>query len=71
MRAYMITRAYQHAIPCGVCGRPLRPGKRLHLDHIVSRRYGGTDTLDNVRVTHSTCNLKRGAGQPPVWPIHR
>jgi hypothetical protein len=42
----------------------MRPGERLHLDHSVARSRGGTDTLDNVQVTHQLCNLRKGRGQP-------
>lgn len=31
------------------------------VDHIVPRRAGGTDELDNLWIAHRTCNMKKGA----------
>jgi 5-methylcytosine-specific restriction endonuclease McrA len=33
----------------------------LHIDHVVPLSKGGTDTLDNVRPAHGSCNVKKHA----------
>lgn len=43
---------------CGLCGDPVSTAE-LHLDHIVPWAAGGPDTVDNLRVTHARCNMRR------------
>lgn len=43
-------------LPSGPRGNPLGPS----IDHIIPRSEGGADTLANVRLTHWTCNRRRG-----------
>lgn len=31
----------------------------LHIDHVLPRRFGGGDSLENLRPTHGLCNLKK------------
>jgi len=35
--------------------------KGLHIDHVIPLSKGGTDTLDNVRPAHGSCNVKKHA----------
>jgi 5-methylcytosine-specific restriction endonuclease McrA len=56
---------------CELCNQPLLPHERLHVDHRLARKYGGTDDPANLRVVHGACNLRRGAGKPPVWMTTR
>jgi hypothetical protein len=44
---------------CQICGGAVSLGD-IHLDHIVPRSKGGPTTYENLRVTHSRCNRKRG-----------
>lgn len=53
---------------CGICGRrvdiTLKSGTRgsrrgPSVDHIVPRSLGGSDDLENLRLTHWGCNQKR------------
>lgn len=46
---------------CQICFTDVDPSD-VHLDHIIAYSKGGPDTIDNLRVTHSLCNIKRGAG---------
>lgn len=46
-----------------LCGAPAS-----HVDHIVPRKDGGGDGLDNLRAACPPCNLRRGAGRPPTDP---
>jgi len=36
----------------------------LHFDHVVPLSKGGPHTTENIRPSHSTCNLKKGATHP-------
>jgi hypothetical protein len=53
---------------CQLCGYEVNPGD-MHVDHIVPRSKGGSDTADNLRVTHSYCNLYRGDKDLRPWQI--
>jgi len=43
---------------CQICGYPV-DYQDLEIDHIVPIADGGTDTKDNVRIAHKTCNVRR------------
>lgn len=45
---------------CQLCRRRVAADD-VHLDHVVPWSAGGRHVIDNLRVTHSTCNLRRGA----------
>lgn len=45
---------------CGICAGPVAPDD-VHIDHVEPWAMGGETTLNNLRVTHSRCNLARGA----------
>jgi 5-methylcytosine-specific restriction endonuclease McrA len=45
---------------CGICGGDVEPGD-VDIDHIKPFSKGGSDHLDNLRVSHSSCNRRRGA----------
>lgn len=48
---------------CPLCdewlGGDLLNGRMIHIDHIVPRSKGGSDDLDNLQLTHATCNLRK------------
>ena len=52
---------------CGICRCDVDSSlawpdpKSPSLDHIVPLSRGGRHTYSNVRITHLTCNVKRGA----------
>ena len=52
---------------CGICSEAVDPllahphPRSASLDHLVPLSRGGAHTYDNVRTTHLTCNLKKGA----------
>ena len=50
---------------CQLCGLPVEPSD-VHLDHIEPWSKGGRHTLANLQVTHSTCNIRKGARVPGV-----
>lgn len=45
---------------CGICRGGVDPSD-VHLDHITPWSAGGPTTPGNLRVTHATCNIKKGA----------
>ncbi len=49
--------------PCGWCGRPLRPGQTLDVDHIVTLAQAPERRFDptNLRVCHHWCHSRRTA----------
>ena len=47
-------------LKCGICGTPVAQAD-IHLDHIVPWSKGGTTDAANLRVTHSRCNILKGA----------
>lgn len=44
---------------CGICGRDVDPDD-VDLDHVIPLSRGGETHEDNLRVTHSRCNRRRG-----------
>ena len=47
---------------CGICGAPVAFGPKMHIDR-VDASIRGYDDPNNLRVTHGTCNLKKGTGE--------
>lgn len=45
-------------LTCGICGNRVAYDD-VHIDHIKPVILGGDNSVDNLRVTHSTCNLRR------------
>ena len=45
---------------CGICRGEVEPVD-VHIDHVVAYSKGGPTALDNLRVTHSVCNVRKGA----------
>jgi 5-methylcytosine-specific restriction endonuclease McrA len=45
---------------CGICGGVVESND-VHLDHIKPHSLGGPTIASNLRVTHSRCNIKKGA----------
>lgn len=43
---------------CRICGDPADPDN-WHVDHIIPLSKGGSDTYDNVQVSHPLCNWKK------------
>jgi hypothetical protein len=45
---------------CQLCGNDVEPTD-VHLDHVYPRSLGGSNEPNNLQVTHSQCNLRKGA----------
>jgi len=55
---------------CEYCGRrgaesPLIP---LQVEHIVARKHGGDDALENLALACAECNLAKGPNLPGIDP---
>ena len=57
MRALVIER---DGYRCGICQGHVEPTD-IHLDHIHPFSRGGKTNPENLRVTHSRCNIRKGA----------
>jgi 5-methylcytosine-specific restriction endonuclease McrA len=44
---------------CGICRKPV--DSDWHLDHIIPLSRSGEHSYANVQVSHSRCNLSKGA----------
>jgi 5-methylcytosine-specific restriction endonuclease McrA len=44
---------------CYYCCKPKLKGKGAHLDHIVPRKHGGTDSIDNLVLSCPKCNTQK------------
>jgi 5-methylcytosine-specific restriction endonuclease McrA len=46
---------------CALTSAPIYYGDDLHYDHIIPLAVGGSDTIDNIQVTHADANRRKGA----------
>lgn len=47
----------QHGRICWICGQPI--GEDLTLDHVTPKGEGGSNSVDNLRPAHYSCNYAR------------
>lgn len=50
-------------LTCELCKEPIKPkfkNNDISLDHIIPKSLGGDKSLENLRITHSSCNSVRG-----------
>lgn len=52
---------------CRICGHRVDP-TNLHIDHWIPVFRGGATTVDNLRVTHALCNLRRRYNEAGAFP---
>lgn len=62
-RSSSVRNAYyqQQGGICPLCGKSMHPLDNLHLDHIHPVARGGLHVGWNLQLTHSLCNLAKGA----------
>jgi hypothetical protein len=54
-------KLHRNGNTCALCGRPIiLPNDKVHIDHIIPVRQGGSDDLSNLQVVHDACNLAKG-----------
>ena len=53
-----VARQLHGVVPCWVCGQPVEhtDGK---LEHILPLSQGGNSHLENLAISHGTCNRER------------
>lgn len=44
---------------CHICSREVEPSD-IHFDHVIPLARGGAHSMENIRVAHSLCNLRKG-----------
>jgi 5-methylcytosine-specific restriction endonuclease McrA len=49
------------------CAYCKREGYRLHKDHVIPVKQGGTSNIDNMALACRRCNLNKGARTPQQW----
>lgn len=49
---------------CHICGLSIEEAK-YHFDHVIPLVKGGAHSMENIRLSHATCNLKKGATCAP------
>jgi len=45
---------------CPLCNEKIFNNDKIHIDHIKPISKGGEDTIENMQITHSDCNLSKG-----------
>lgn len=55
-----IARQLHGQVPCWVCGEHVPP-ELATLEHIRPRSEGGSGHLENLAISHGTCNQQRHA----------
>jgi 5-methylcytosine-specific restriction endonuclease McrA len=56
------------ATECWICGQPFTdPNDPPVADHVTPRLYGGSDTVDNLRAAHRSCNGRRAQTLGVSW----
>ena len=48
---------------CKICGKPPKPNRNLDVHHLISRRDGGSNDLNNLVGLHHGCHMKLHAGK--------
>jgi RNA-directed DNA polymerase len=46
---------------CRFCGLYFKDGDLMEIDHLIFKKYGGTDALSNLQVLHRHCHDQRHA----------
>ncbi|MEN9438374.1 MAG: hypothetical protein RIR09_3029 [Pseudomonadota bacterium] len=60
-----VARQLHGQVPCWVCGEHVLPGSAT-LEHIRPLSEGGSSHLDNLAISHDSCNNQRHAKAPLV-----
>lgn len=44
---------------CFLCGEPFTKNQKITIDHWIPRAAGGTEQLENLRIAHKICNIRK------------
>lgn len=44
---------------CFLCGEPFTKNQKITIDHWIPRAAGGTEEIDNLRIAHKICNVRK------------
>lgn len=55
-----------HFVACVNCGRPVQPGQRWDVGHIIDAGHGGTVSDSNLGAAHRHCNRSDGGRQGAI-----
>ncbi|MEZ2371046.1 HNH endonuclease [Arthrobacter sp. RCC_34] len=50
-----------YGLKCHLCGGYIMSKRSLSVDHVLPRARGGSDSLENLRPAHVSCNSSKGA----------
>ena len=53
-----VARQLHGVVPCWVCGQPVAQADAT-LEHILPLSEGGNSHLENLAISHGTCNRER------------
>lgn len=54
---------------CTYCNKPIEDLEKVHIDHIIPQRAGGSDERDNINLLHPRCNFRKRSREDAL--IHR
>lgn len=52
---------------CVYCNRPITDHRKLHLDHFLPLKHGGTNNIENIVPACRYCNRSKWDDDPLVW----
>ena len=64
-----VARQLHGKVPCWVCGDHVEP-EQATLEHIQALAEGGSSHLENLAISHATCNNQRHAKTARMMPDH-
>jgi hypothetical protein len=44
---------------CFLCGDPFTKNQKITIDHWIPKAAGGTEDLENLRIAHKLCNVRK------------
>ena len=51
----------EHGMVCHICGLEIPTRADLHFDHVIPLARGGAHSPENIRPSHASCNMRKGA----------
>ena len=63
-----VARQLHGIVPCWLCGQPVAPDDAT-LEHIKPLSEGGSSHMDNLAISHGTCNNQRHAKRASDAPV--